>query len=235
MNNKSSEIVRKKGNDIFNKMLGAGLVVLAVVLYLNKQNLIWPILSLIVGIGLFASGSHIVSAQCPNCGNTISEIPDSEIYFECQKCESFLWNMKEEKRIEVMDPDFIASEPIFKWVLPWNGFALPGVTEAYGVIGGFMLNTNDSKLLEAKWPESCCICGSAADHQENISKKFRVTPGSKSGLIRSPITKDVSVFVNGIPHCQHHSGGAALKIANPGGVLAFCSLRYYQMFRKLNK
>jgi ribosomal protein S27AE len=235
MNNKSSEVIRKKVYKTSDMILGVGLVVLAVILYLNKQHIIWPILSLIVGIGFIVNGSQIVSTQCPKCGIIISAIPEHEIYFECQKCESFLWNMKEEKRIELIDEDFIARESIFKWVLPWNGFALPGVTEVYGVIGGVMLKANDTKHLEARWPEDCCLCGSVADHQENISKKFRVTPGSKSGLIRSPITKDVSVFVNGIPHCQHHSGGAALKITNSNGVLAFRSLKYYRMFRELNK
>ncbi len=235
MNNKSTAVIRKKVYKTSDVILGVGLIVLAVILYQNKQNIIWSVLSLIVGIGFLVGGSQVVSTQCPKCGNKISEIPESEIYFECQKCESFLWNMKEEKSIELMDEDFIASEPIFKWVLPWNGFALPGVTEVYGVIGGFMLKTDNTKHLEAKWPEGCCICGSAADHLENIFKKFRVTPGSKSGLIRSPITKDVSVFVNSIPHCQNHSDGAALKILSGKGVLAFSSLKYYQKFRQLNK
>ncbi len=235
MNNKISAVIRKKVYKTSDLIIGVGLIVLAIILYQNDQNIFWTLLSLIAGIGFAVGGRQLIATQCPQCGNKISEIPDHEIYFECQQCGCHLWNKKKEKIIELIDEDFIAREPVFNWVLPWNGFALPGVTEVYGVIGGAMLNTNDAKHLEASWPEGCCICGSATDHRENLAKKFRVTPGSKSGLIRSPITKDVSVFVNGVPHCHNHSGGVVLKISNSNGVLAFHSLKYYRLFKQLNK
>ena len=240
MTTKSSEVTTTKVHFASNRLFGVALVVLGVVLLANGKEWMWPVISIVAGVGFLTIGQRVVAAPCPSCGGSISHIPDHASYIVCPKCENLLWNRKGENRVELIDENFVADEPMFKWVLPWNGFSLPGVTEAYGVIGGAMLKTSDAKRLEAKWPEGCCVCGAASDHRESLSKKFRVTPGSKSGMIRSPISVDVSVFVEDIPHCRLHSAGAELKVASSAygesnGCLVFRSYPYYRAFRKLNK
>lgn len=239
MDSRSSEVVLNTKNSIANRIIGAGLILLAVILYFNKTGIGWSVAALVLGIGAMTFGSRVLMTNCPNCNHKILKVQELENYFECPHCETYLKKAGDGKKIELVDENFIATEHVFKWVLPWNGFNLPGVSEAYGVTGGIILKTEDTKQLDAKWPPDCCLCGSAADHWESISKKFRVTPGNKSG-IRSPVDKEVNVFVTGIPHCRHHTGGAVLKVAKNGygdtnGFLAFRSLWYYRMFKQLNK
>jgi hypothetical protein len=232
-----SEVTTTKVYYKFNMFLGACLLGLTVILFLNDQ-VFWSVVSLGGGILMLTIPSRIDSATCPACRGKIAGLPAFTSYFECKSCNSPLWNRKKDKRIEQADESFVANEPFFKWVLPWNGFDLPGVTEAYGVVEVLSMKTTGTERLDAKWPDGCCVCGAAVDHRQDISKKFRVTPGG--GMIRSTISRDVNVLVNDIPYCSIHANGIELRIgANDfgasNGFLAFRSLRYFRAFRQLNK
>ena len=238
MNNTISEIKRNSAQTTTYVILGLALLIGAILLIIFKAPVWADIVAGLCALGCFAQAAASEKASCPNCGYKISKVSELGAYVKCPGCESYLHILKNEKRIEIVDEEGIASAPIFSMLLPWNGFDLPGVTEAYGVIGGFMLKTTERQNLNAKWPDGCCICGSTVNHEESVSKVFRVTPGSKLG-IRSPVSKDVTVFVTGIPHCQHHTGGVALQIGKSiygedNGFLAFRSLSYYRRFVQLN-
>lgn len=237
MNTATSPIRRNTGRLVGDLILGAGLTTFAVIVYINKGGIGWAILLLIIGLGSFGMAMEASMAVCPHCGHQFSKVGGLDNYFECPKCENYLRKLKQERRIEVVDKDYIAPQPVFKWTLPWNGFNLPGVqTPAITV----MPSLKGQQQLQAHWPEECCICGSPVSHYETVSKVFGVTPGSKSGAFRSPIDKNIAVTVSDIPHCDHHTGGAQLLVAcnsdgESNGFLAFRSFSFYRQFKEMNR
>jgi hypothetical protein len=92
------------------------------------------------------------------------------------------------------------------------------------------------RVLDAKWPAGCCVCGRPATREDTTIARFIFAP---PGIIRRD--KEATVIAKGIPHCAEHKNGARFERAMLSTSqqetvvgLFFCSYPYQILFHKLN-
>ena len=181
---------------------------------------------------------------CPVCGATVAVNLGFSTLMLCPNCGDYLEAV--EKKIRQMDPTLIKPTPAFAAPTPWADMYAPTL----GTISFFqwddlvtdvterVLTKNEGvRVLDAKWPTVCCVCGQPPTGAETTTQKFAFTP---PGLIRVR-SKEATIIAKGIPHCAEHSHGAVFERAmfsTPEQEtvvgLFFRSYAYQIQFRKLN-
>lgn len=222
--------IQKSATKPLPLVIGIALVIATVVLLLNKHPAAW--ISGILALVSFSAIGGSRYALCPSCNKEISNFTTDEGMVKCSHCLTYLNVLSGGTQLELVNEGYVAPTHVFSSVLPWNGFDLPGVREAYGVLGDVMPKLHERKELNGEWPQVCCLCCAKATRTEKLEKSFMITKG---GMVRSPFETHTAVSINNIPHCAVHSGGVVLKVAGSNGVMAFRSFRYYKQFKQLNK
>lgn len=181
---------------------------------------------------------------CPVCGATVAVKFGFTRMMLCPNCGDYLEAV--EKKLRQMDQTLIESTPTFAAPTQWTDMRSP----TFETISFFQwddLVTNATewmltgkegvRVMDAKWPGVCCVCGEPPTREETTAQKFVFTP---PGIIRVR-SKQATIIAKGIPHCAEHEHGAVFERAmfsTPDQEtvvgLFFRSYAYQIQFRKLN-
>jgi hypothetical protein len=103
-----------------------------------------------------------------------------------------------------------------------------------------MVRQRGTRVLEAKWPAGCCVCGKAATRTEPFAKKVTYADATKA---LRPFDQTATLLAPAVPYCdEHHDGidfdNVRFDSVGTGGTssygIRFRSLAYRDAFRKLN-
>lgn len=161
---------------------------------------------------------------CPNCGDYLEVV---------------------EKKLRQMDPTLVTPHCQaglgFAAPTPWTDMQAPRYAaisfDKESALTELILTKKEgTRILDAKWPTCCCVCGKPPTREETTTARFIFSP---PGLIRCD--KEAVVIAKGIPHCAEHKDGAQFERAmfsTPEQEtivgLFFRSYTYQIQFRKLN-
>ncbi len=157
----------------------------------------------------------------------------------CKGCETY-FNLTNGSLNRVPE-DYVAESPVFGVPTQWSDLrnARPGAYMApIAHLTDLALRKNQGvRLLDAAWPEGCCVCGQTTSRFETQTKNIIFAGSGKVNIGNNQAT----LVVSEIPHCAVHSGGVtfgqvrfALSADNTAYGLCFRSLKYRNQFRKLN-
>ena len=149
------------------------------------------------------------------------------------------------KTLRQMDIATIYHEPAFAAALPWIMRRPMHTTLHFDMNAALtelvMTKKASTRVLEATWPEGCCVCGNTATRTESIGEHFLFNPPGSGGPFLKP-QQEGDVVAQGVPHCGEHKDGARFKrttfnnpVSDPLLGLHFRSYRYQTEFRKLNQ
>jgi hypothetical protein len=178
-------------------------------------------------------------AECPGCGALLAKNLVSSIVL-CSQCGDYA--AFGEKTLKPVEPAAVELRPFFAAPTSWPDIQAPTFSTLMhpAVTLAEMIRTKkeDARLLEARWPEGCCVCGKPAARVETISQRVGFSP--PEGLL-SRAQKETTVVAKDIPHCGEHKDGARFERVVSFGdtdVMAlgifFRSYAYQIQFRRLN-
>jgi|GEM_PF-1295423 len=183
-------------------------------------------------------------APCPVCGETIAVNFGFTTLMLCPNCGDYLEVV--DNMLSQMDPTSISSIPAFAAPTPWADMHAPRVeTISTFQWDDLIVDATEwaltrkagARVLDAQWPNVCCVCGAPPTREESMANTFIFTP---PGLIRVR-SKQATIIAAGIPHCSEHEHGAVFERATfstPEQTtvvgLFFRSYAYQIQFRKLN-
>jgi hypothetical protein len=176
--------------------------------------------ALAVVAGFFALGAGWLAlresgrAACPGCDKPLGGLDAkvAERFVECSACHRYCVCRKGE--VSLVPEDFVADAPFFK-------VRLPG---------------------QIRWPEVCCVCGSATTRALPVSAVESKT-GSNLALGVGALAVGAIVVRTGggarytveIPHCDAHTDGAKLDVVSEEECwVHFRSHAYWRAFTDLN-
>ena len=160
----------------------------------------------------------------------------------CPNCGEYLDFDKSKKNLRQADSETVRERPFFAAPTPWDDIISPlgsaiSLSAASAVTDMLLTKKDGIRVLEANWPEGCCVCDKPATREEKIVARYTFTP---PGVIRVG-QKQVTLVANGCPHCAEHKNGASFDIARfinihqPSRVgLLFRSYSWQIKFRRLN-
>ena len=173
------------------------------------------------------------TVSCPVCSAEIAATSKNESFKLCPGCREYL--TISDGLVSRMDPASIASAPIFAAPTPWVD--LKAVT--YTPAGSFVTG-GEVRVLHAKWPDACCVCGEPTSRREDVSYNVYKWNGE---LVRVN-QRRITLQFEGVPYCDVHSKGFTLdKISFPSKgdddlkqdlALLFRSYAYRNKFLELN-
>jgi hypothetical protein len=177
---------------------------------------------------------------CPVCSAPISVNLGSSSMMLCPNCGDYLEVV--EKKLRQMDPTLVTLQPLFAAPTPWTDMQAPrfgaisfGIEDA--LTDMILTKKEGVRVLDAKWPAGCCVCGKHATREETITARFIFAP---PGLMFRR-DKEATVIAKVVPHCAEHKDGARFERAmfsTPQQEtivgLFFRSYAYQIQFRKLN-
>lgn len=181
----------------------------------------------------------IKSGDCPGCGTRLSKnLGLAEVL--CSNCGDYA--LFGDKTLRPMEPSRAAPVPVFAAPTPWADMQAPAFGALLHPLAALddLLRTKpeDVRLLEAAWPEGCCVCGGPAARTETIAQHVSFAPPNGGAPRRQ---KEATVVAKGIPHCAEHAEGARFeRVISFGDAnrmalgLFFKSYAYQIRFRKLN-
>ena len=202
-------------------------------------------------IGVIRSGFGGIG-PCPVCNSPIQTALGDQPHILCKTCGSYLDSKKNTLRETA--PDTIAAKPEFAAPTPWTDLASvkaattpsPGRDLVNELIteDTILLKKEDEGMvplpvlvLDARWPDECCVCGKSTTHKQVITGHFTYHP---AGAPQSA-EKGVTATANDVPHCDEHKDGADFgpcRFGNPkqdkGFGLRFRSYAYRNKFMELN-
>jgi hypothetical protein len=176
--------------------------------------------------------------SCPVCDGPIDTATKSSALL-CKGCDSYLDLV--EGALQRTSENKLDSHHVFGTPTPWTD--LRAIT--FPTIFAPMVQLTDLALtkkagvrvLDARWPDGCCICGKPATRRE---RQARVVIFPREWGIFN-IGSQKATLVADVPHCGEHAGGAvfdrvsfAILAGDPDFGLCFRSLAYRNAFRKLN-
>jgi hypothetical protein len=183
-------------------------------------------------------------APCPVCGETITVSFGFTSLMLCPNCGDYLEVV--DNMLCQMEPTSVSSIPAFAAPTPWADMHAPRVeTISFFQWDDLIVEATEwaltkkagARVLNAQWPNVCCVCGAPPTRVERTARTFIFTP---PGLIRVR-SKQATMIATGIPHCSEHEQGAVFERAmfsTPGQTtvvgLFFRSYAYQIQFRKLN-
>lgn len=177
---------------------------------------------------------------CPVCGAPIAINWGFSSMMLCQNCGDYL--EVAEKKLRQMDPTLVTPQPAFAAPTPWTDMQAPRFGaisfDMESAVTEMILTKKEGvRVLDAKWPAVCCVCGKSATREETTTARFIFTP---PGLFRLQ-DKEATVIAKGIPHCAEHKDGTRFeraRLSTPEQEtivgLFFRSYTYQIQFRKLN-
>jgi hypothetical protein len=166
----------------------------------------------------------------------------------CPGCGEYLETTQKKTKLRRMDPASSAPWPRFAAPTPWTDIETPvGETVSFfktwddlpGDLTEWALTRKRGvRVLDAKWPTSCCACDQPAVREETTTSKFTFRPpGQMVGVRRDEAT----LIAKGIPHCAEHKQSAYFDVVRfaakdePSRVgVCFRSYAYQIEFRRLN-
>lgn len=177
--------------------------------------------------------------KCPVCGSFIEAEAGDATELLCAGCGAYL-DAKID-RLETIEPERVMEKPLFAAPTPWpdvrgvisSTIAFSATDYLQDKISEFAAKKDGVKLLNARWPAGCCVCGHPATRKEQYA-----LPVTMAGAYRD--TK-ATLVANDVPYCDKHRDGIAFErvVFNSGsneksyGIL-FRSHAYRESFRKLN-
>jgi hypothetical protein len=181
----------------------------------------------------------VKKGPCPTCGTLMTKkLGTPEVL--CSRCGDLL--IFKEKTLRQADPATIALGHAFPAPTPWPDMEAP----TFGALAHPLAAIDDLirtkpagvRVMDAKWPSGCCVCGKPATRAETISGRVTFAPPN-GGKPRARL--EAAVVAGGVPHCAEHADGARLAAAvNFGDLdasllgLFFRSHAYQIEFRRLN-
>ena len=187
-------------------------------------------------IGLVFAGAG-GKGPCPVCGGVISTMFGSESNLLCTGCNTYLRCRK--RTLSVMPEETTSVEPAFGAPTEWEDVVGIYGASAAGDAYDFATTKNTGgRVLNAAWPEGCCVCGKPARYAEAIKAEATLVPLTAVHLR----TRKATLVAAGIPHCEEHKGGVRFgpaSVATPPKShdlygLLFRSLAYRNRFCRAN-
>ena len=186
-----------------------------------------------IALGVMLSEGLGGVGSCPVCSAEIVAGSSSEPCKLCPGCREYL--TIEKGVVRQIDPAAIAATPVFAVPTPWEDLKAVTYTPA-----GTLTTAAEERPLHANWPDACCVCGEPATRLEDRAFLIYKWNGD---LVRINQTQ-ITLRIEGIPHCDVHSKGIALDQINfrPRGdddlkqdlALLFRSYAYRNKFLALN-
>jgi hypothetical protein len=182
----------------------------------------------------------VKKAACPACGTILGKSLGTARTL-CSSCGDYAWFG--EKTLRAEDPATVEALPLFAAPLPWTDMRAPtfgALVHPVAALTDMILTKKAGvRLVEARWPDGCCVCGKPATREETISQQVGFTP--PSGGVMAGGQKEATVVARGVPHCAEHQGGARFeRVLSFGDLdlmtlgLFFRSYGYQIRFRKQN-
>lgn len=178
-------------------------------------------------------------AACPSCGTRLTKgaFEGSSL---CSKCGDYArWGRD---TLGPLDSDAVAGMPIYAAPTPWPDMQCPtfgALMHPVAAIMDMALTKKEGvRLMEAKWPEGCCVCGRPAVRHETLTQAVGFSP--PNGL-KPRRDMQATVVAKGVPHCADHQNGARFeRVISFGDAnimvlgIFFRSHAYQKRFRELN-
>jgi hypothetical protein len=188
----------------------------------------------------------VKKGTCPVCGSPLSPDMTCPKWILCPNCGEYM--TVHEKKLRQVESNFISAQHNFAAPTPWMDMwdiTFPTISLATDVedylkdtANELLMTKKDGvRILDAKWPDGCCVCGKPATKVEAMSQRFTFVP---PGIIRVK-DHEATLVAKGIPHCSEHKQGAQFNRATFGTEthntvvgLLFRSYAYQKQFRNLN-
>lgn len=175
-----------------------------------------------------------ITGPCPICKSIIKTNNGVETNIFCKSCNSYL-DATGQALVEI-DPNRIADLPTFATLAPWPDLTALSPTVPLSkddfIMDNILVPKEGVRILDARWPDFCCVCGEKPTRELAIKRTVIYFPG-KNVKFRQ---KEVMVAANGIPHCDEHSDGVVF--GQPPGFnqicLLFRSYSYRNKYTKIN-
>jgi len=181
----------------------------------------------------------VKTGACPVCAAPLKRQLGSDDVL-CASCGDYV--VFGDKTLKRRDAASVFPAPYFAAPTPWEDLECPTFAALeHPLVELTRLATTKkegTRLLEARWPAGCCVCGKPATRTETIAQRLGFAP--PNGLKPRP-QKETTVVAEGVPHCAEHKDGARFERARTFGdgrlpVLGifFRSYAFQIEFRKLN-
>jgi hypothetical protein len=147
-----------------------------------------------------------------------------------------------EGTLEPLDPALVSEAPAFAAPTQWTDMQAPlfgALMHPVAALQDLAATRKEGvRVVEAKWPQVCCVCGKPATRTETISQSLAFTPHAGPSARRR---LSATLVADGVPHCAEHKAGARFERVIRFGDwpamtvgLFFRSHAYQIAFRKLN-
>lgn len=181
----------------------------------------------------------VKKAPCPVCGTVLAKSLGTAGVL-CSGCGDY--SVFGDKTLRRMDADSLRDAPAFAAPTPWPDLQAPTFGALKHPVAALddLLRTNKeaARLLDARWPEGCCVCGKPSVRGENLAQQVGFSP--PNGL-KPRQSKETVVIARGVPHCAEHQEGARFERVIAFGDadisvlgLFFRSYAYQIKFRAMN-
>jgi hypothetical protein len=218
-------------------------------------------LLMIIGIVLVGGGVLVTLASlmgkrggygpCPVCQVPLEATTGDAKNMLCAGCGAYVDVAGD--RLVLTDPNRTQAEARFGYAAPtpW-----PEIRTATGETISFASSAQDyvkdklqelmstrqrgTRVLEAKWPDGCCVCGKPATRTEPFAKKVKYADATK--LVKA-FDETATLLAPAVPYCNEHRDGidfdnVTFHSVGSGGAMSygikFRSLAYREAFRRLN-
>lgn len=246
MTNKETQIKSSPIRGLFFLVVTAGMSFLGYRMLLDGDEFILKLFGFVI---LFAFPMYLYmiittgfggEGPCPICNSRIQILVGTESDILCKVCNTYL--DAKNKTLKEIDIHSLSKNPVFAVPTPWTDIASArsptiALSKEDFIMDEILIRKEGVRLLDAHWPQECCVCGRNSTNEQTLTNKFIYTP---PGVIRTK-DKEVTVVANGIPYCDEHKNGVKfgnVNFANPpkesGFGLLFRSYEYRNKFLKLN-
>lgn len=239
--------------------VGIGMAVVGVAILWNGAGDAGALLT-IIAIALVLVGALVTIASlmrkrggygpCPVCQTPLEAISGDAKNLLCAGCGAYVDVAGD--RLVVADPNQTRKEARFGFAAPtpWpqissaTGETISFATSAQDYVTDkvqeLMVKQRGTRVLEAKWPAGCCVCGKPATRSEPFAKKVKYADATK---VVKAFDETATLLVPAVPYCDEHRDGidfdnVLFDSVGSGGAMSygikFRSLAYREAFRKLN-
>lgn len=232
------------------KMVGGGIVVtaLCVPALIAGYSGMNPLLLIIGGAGSIAGPMMVLLAPffgrggygpCPVCETEIEAMGGGAQNLLCGGCATYL--DVDGDQLTTIAGERAQETPFFAVPTPWpdirnvvsSTVAFSAQDYVANVISDAMMKNKGSHVMDARWPDGCCVCGAPAVRRETYTLNVRM-----AGNIRD---SHADLIVPGVPYCALHEDGIDLHRVTVDSrshddqfAMRFKSLAYRDAFRALN-
>ena len=149
--------------------------------------------------------------ECPGCHGPVNTLLKTSGLL-CKRCNSYL-DFVDDKLV-LKDPNTVSATPAFGTALPWKdaqfGVQFTGaimLSPVAQMTDTLMTRHGDMRVLEAQWPDCCCVCGRTATRRMRLAREVLIQRYAKSGMNIGKT--QLTLVAENIPYCAEHSDGVA--------------------------